>query len=163
MRLIRFRLDRLMIWVAVAAINLAAFRVLFATRNLVYLAGGMTAWTLIQVGIFRAVRNRRGKRPYWLGFAAGGSVATLSIFSTAFLWGTIEGSIWVPYFALVQGLLERSEPWLVRLCGNGGAGEIAVLVLCVGAWILPIWLTALAGGRLCRLLFARSNPPAAMA
>ena len=158
MRPIRFRLDKLMIWVAVIAINLATLRFLFATRSLVVLAGGMMAWIMIQVGIFQALRNRRGKRPYWLGFASGGSIAVLSIVSTNYLPSSDEGSIWGTYFVAVEVLFERAEPWLARLLGNGAIEEIAGVFLYSVAWFLPLWLAALAGGHLCRLLFLRRDP-----
>ncbi len=162
MRAIRFRLDRLMIWVAVAAVNLAAFRVLFATRNIAYLAGGMIAWIMIQAAIFRAIRNRRGKRPYWLGFAAGGSVATLSMASISYHPGAMDGSIWMLYNGALQILLERAEPWIARLFGTGGTDEVAFLLLDLAASFLPLWLAAVAGGHLFRMLFTRRDPQAAM-
>ncbi len=87
---IRFPIQRLMIWVSVAAINLAVFRALFSTRKIILLAVGMLVFLLFQVGFFRAIRNRKGARPYWLGFTAcGGMIAMLSLIWAEFAPGGV--------------------------------------------------------------------------
>lgn len=152
---IRFPLYRLMVWVSVAAVNLAAFRLLFSTRNILYLAGGMLAFFMIQAGFFRALKNRGGDRPYWLGFTFGGSIAALSLVSTAMLPEGIISAVWRPYFVAVQGLLGWSGPWLARIFRNGVGVEIAMVALNVLLIFLPLPIAAFAAGTFCRVLFRR--------
>jgi hypothetical protein len=153
---IRVPIRRLMIWVSVAAINLAAFRALFATRNNVLLAVLMLAFLMFQLGIFRALRNRRGSRPYWLGFIGGGSIALLSIISTDYVPEGIGGTIWNPYFQAVGILIEESEPWFTWMFGTEPNLDELILSFCA---FLPLLIAGFAGGRLGRLLFRPRSMP----
>ncbi len=55
---VRFRISRLMIVVAVVAINLALLRALFLTRRVDFLFGGEVIGIVLQVGVSRALRRR---------------------------------------------------------------------------------------------------------
>src|SRR5690242_12651080 len=58
MKLIRFRINRLMIVVAVVAANLGVMRALFASRRVDILCSGAVLWSVLQVGVARIVRRR---------------------------------------------------------------------------------------------------------
>jgi hypothetical protein len=156
---IRFPIHRLMIWVSVAAINLAAFRALFATRNIILLAVGMLGFLTFQVGIFRAIRNRGGSRPYWLGFTGGGLIAMTSLIWAEFAPGGISEAIWEPYFAYVNEFLALSEPLIGRMFGNGASIEIVGVTFEALSCFLPLLVAGIAAGHLCRLLFRPRSIP----
>jgi hypothetical protein len=147
-----FRINRVMIWVAVTALNLAVLRALFASRRVDILGGGAMIWIMLQIGVFRAIRYRGQGRSYWLGFLGGGTVAMLSYllassFKQSFLW-----MFWKGYLGVVVGLVERVEAKLIQDFGYNAMVEVFIALLYPVAWFIPILLAALVTGLLTRLV-----------
>jgi hypothetical protein len=118
---IRFRIHRLMFWVAFVAVNLAVFRSLFSTRSIDLLGAGLMTSILLQVAAFRAFRNQGRGRSYWLGFVGGGAVAALTYLEARSYPYSVWGSVWRTYLIAAEGLLveERMFITLARVFGKG--------------------------------------------
>src|SRR5262245_7604919 len=78
---VRFRIKNIMIVVALVALNLGAFRALFATRQVDLLLGGELLFGALQFGAARAIKNHDRRRLFWLGFVGGGAITTFSFLS----------------------------------------------------------------------------------
>lgn len=152
MKAIRFRISRLMIVVAVVAINLAALRILFMSRRVDVLFGGGLLWATLEIGVFRAIRDRNQSRSFWLGFLGFGSIATLSFLAAVLLPQSVVGSIWRGYLVQADGLFEPVIEASSRRNGHPAVHEILFVVALTMEWLLPLVLAAVAGGFLTRRL-----------
>ncbi len=148
MKPIRFHISRLMIVAAIIAVNLAAVRVLFQSRRGDVLLGGALLWALLEVGVFGAVRNRGRRRPFWLGFVGFGAVAALSCLAAARRPHSVAASPWTRYMGWSAELIERTLEASYRRNGNALLHEILELTAFSAYWVIPILITAVAGGLL---------------
>ena len=150
MRPIHFRIHKLMIVVALIAINLAVLRALFASRRVDVLIGGALLWATLQVGIFRAIGNRNRSRPFWLGFMGFGSIATLSFLAVVYLPQSVAGSVWNGYLVRVEGLVGPIFEASALRNGHPLIHELLFVAVLAMEWVVPLVLAALAGGFLAR-------------
>ncbi len=157
MKAVRFRMDRMMIWVAIIAANLAVLRALYSTRNIPVLIGGTIVWLTLQWATFRAIRTSGRSRAFWLGFLGGGVVGSLMLAGGMAFPVSLLGRALVPYWEISFEIIERSEPWFDRTIGPVASELVAVLLLGLAA-ILPVVVAAGAGGAASRLLSGRRNP-----
>jgi hypothetical protein len=155
---------KLMVVVAVVALNLAIARVLFA-YNPVLLVGVVLSGLALQAAGFLLTRSRSRIRPFWLGFLAFGSMAMVTvIWAMVFapnvgivhdpntgkevmvkLPGSLMWTLWSTYFKSVFTYLAGHLHFNLD-----PLGVAAALI-----WSLPQFLIAVIGGWLCRLVAGR--------
>ncbi|MDB5349920.1 MAG: hypothetical protein JWN86_1167 [Planctomycetota bacterium] len=150
MKPIQFRINRLMIAVALVAANLAALRVLFQSRRIDVLFGGALLWVLLEIGVLRAIRDRRGSRSFWLGFVGFGTIATLSYLAAVYFPQSVVGMMWRGYLFRAEVMIARAFESSYKRYGIGALHEEIFAVADILVWVLPIVPTAIAGATLTR-------------
>jgi hypothetical protein len=148
MKRLRFRIRNLMIWVAVAALNLGVTRALLASRHLDLLLGGTMTSFMLQIGVCRFLRSGGRRRSYWLGFVGGGSIATISVVAALFFKRSVLWGIWSGYSYAVGGLLERLQLMYIRAFGYDAILELGLVIVRALALLLPLLVAACAAGSL---------------
>ena len=146
MRPIRFRINRLMIIIAVIAFNLGVFRILVLTRHIDIVLGGGFVWAMLAIGTYRAIRNHNQRRPFWLGFVGFGAIATSSLVAATYFPQPVAGLAWEGYLIQFDGVIQRIVGALFLTNKYQLAHELFVLAMSVLVWILPIVFVAVLGG-----------------
>jgi hypothetical protein len=155
----RFKIASLMMVVAFVALNSAIVRLLFATRRMDVLVGGILLSLLLQWAILRAYRQSGRKRAFWAGFLGGGLAATLAAaLATAYprsaigmMWGKVMISVLLPLGRILEAVAEwTNNAILTELLGV--AAEVALI------WIAPAVLAGLFFGILARRFGTRTTP-----
>lgn len=157
-RLGRFTIYKLMVGVAIVAVNLAVFRALYGSRRIDILVGGAAVWLVLQVGIAFALRAGGRNRPCWLGFVAAGLLASLTLIAARYSPGSVFGRVWYGYGVVAVGFVsnERAQYAICRAIGNMW-GELAVALLITAVEFAPLVLAAGAGGLFARLASRRND------
>lgn len=140
-----------MIWIGVIAANLAVIRLLYATRNVVILGGGLLLWIVSQVAIRRIVQRRN--QPFWIAFLGCGAVALFTVVAAGRYPQSPIGRAWGAYGLLVETAVVSSGSGLLRIW-KPVAVELAAITLIALAGTLPILFAACAGGFVCRQIWS---------
>jgi len=102
----RFTLRRMMIAVAVIAINLAALRILIASRRPDLSIGVLASLGVLQVGVSQTLRDRGRRRTFWLGFIVGAMLAIIPMLATIYIPRSSLAAAWLVEDRLVHVPLE---------------------------------------------------------
>ncbi len=144
----KLSIARLMIWVAVIAVDAAVLRFLWVggeiVRNFTVMFGllGLS----IQIGFLRALSGGRGPRIFWAGYAVGGGAAALSwlwfLFATQDVQLPIISAFWRVYPDWI-GVPFATFPRLGRLIRGNRVTFVAWKAITA---FLPLGLTGVAVG-----------------
>jgi hypothetical protein len=127
MKTTRITLARLMIVVAVVAVELAAFIVACRRVGGDWVLGLPPTGVACQIGLLCAVLSRGLSRPFWTGFVVFGS-AMMATFAWGLCFPLQESAVndaWVSYGELAVGMVEAS-PRAPQLLSDGGDVAMAV-------------------------------------
>jgi len=158
----RFRIRRLMVVIALIAVNLAVLRALFVTRRVDLLIGGSIVWVAFEVGVLRALRRPGRQRRFWLGYLGFGALATLSFLVAVWFPESWPASVWKGYLLRSNDLLEQLIMGSAQRYGYSLAHELLFVVGFALQWVLPLVLVAVAGGVLTRRALNRFDCPTQM-
>ncbi len=170
MRIPRLSLAKLMIVVGLAALNLAAIRVLH-DYNSEILLGVALAGLALQVALFQFLHSRGRRRAFWAGFLVCGLMA-ISTFIWAMLFPEVFGlsrtgvlhitpgsplySVWHGYEGFVfERIIRRFlfDPRAnLEFDRDSALGNLLIACLRAVVWFLPQLLIALVGGLLASLI-----------
>ncbi len=155
---IRFRTDKVMISVALVAVNVAVFRSLFMTRRVDSLAGGSLLWIVMQVAAYRAFRTCGRSKAFWAGFTVFGSLMALP----RLLIGFFPDASPMVFCRWYYGFVEPLSGWMESVLDFrrfGGWPPVILFCLLHGVlYCLPSMLAALSGGLIARLIYRDPNP-----
>jgi hypothetical protein len=153
-----YSIGRLMVLVAVLAVNIGAMKALIPDR-LDTLVGSALIWIVLQVALVRLIQGR--DRAFWGGVLAFG---TLSLAS--YVWAMLtpasigiapNGSRVVvggsPAFWVWDVYMRTADRLIAPLTGRAGLGLGIVIVLFTAWMFLPHAAIAVSGGLLCRWFF----------
>ncbi len=159
----RFSIAGLMALVVCAAVNFAAIRLLLGvTRE--FLAGLALIVPVLQVGMWRVIREHGRSCAFWVGFVAGGLAATI-----VFVWAMFDPPLnSTPGAYVVEGQGRGSQLWrlwdhYVSFVMNAVVALLAqfhiapnssmlVTLFAIVVWSLPQLATAFVAGAIARML-----------
>jgi hypothetical protein len=139
MKRARITLARLMIVVAVVAVELAAFIVACRRVGGDWVLGLPPMGVACQIGLLCAVLSRGLSRAFWTGFVVFGCAMMAHFAWGLYFWESAVNEPWASYGDFAVGVIETS-PWAPQLLSDGGDVAMAV------TWLLPQLAAACAGG-----------------
>jgi hypothetical protein len=139
MKRARITLARLMIVVAVVAVELAAF--IFACRRVGgdWVLGLPLTGVACQIGLLCAVLSRGLSRAFWTGFVVFGCAMMAHFAWGLYFWESAVNDPWASYGDLAVGVIY--DPQLLE-AGEASPGNVAMAVI----WFLPQLAAACVGG-----------------
>jgi hypothetical protein len=156
MRPYRTSIARGMAWVAIAAVNLAALRALYAADMELAMGLGFMALA-VQFGGFQAIRRRGHCRAFWIGFVLAGLAAmgsfvwcSLSLESPAFL-------VWSVYTKYANRFLNEITGVWSSYNSNQVLNHFVMVMMLSLVWFLPQLIIATIVGLMARSIFPRNE------
>jgi len=157
---IRFGTNKVMIGVALIAVNMAVVRsLLLLGYHYSITAILLLIWVMLECALIRACNSQGRRRTFWFGFAGSGACVTLSILNARALPNTALFRFWAGYFFLFEGpAASRLSGKIFLLTANSLPLRISPDIIIATAIFLPPFLGALFGGLVASLIDRRASP-----
>ena len=146
------RIHRLMVVVAIVAMNLAVLRALFSTHQVPIILGGLALWLGFQIVTFRAVRSPGRSRTAWAGYTAAGVVMTMIYVTSYYAPHSLVGRACRSCSLLIAPPIMRLIEISMRRFGNSIVHELFVVLLLAAVWLMPFAVALVCGGYIARAL-----------